>query len=82
MRKIKLRRFNNVYRHIFEPNEIYYYEIDNLNIHNGVLYSHIVYYGKKKYYIMSFTEHNFNKVFVDIIKDRKEKIRKLSCAIT
>jgi len=62
----------------FKPNEIYYYELDELNIHDEVLYSHIVYTTIEKKYRMGFTEYNFNRCFVDIIKDRKEKIQNLT----
>lgn len=81
MKKIKLRKHNETYRHLFKPGEIYYYELDELNIHNEVLYSHIVYTTIDKKYRMGFTEYNFNRCFTDIIKDRKEKIQKLSGVI-
>ena len=52
----------------------------NPNIHNNIVYSHIIYKNNiknSKSYIMAFTEYNFNRCFTNINKERKTKLKKL-----
>jgi hypothetical protein len=79
MKNLKLKK-NNIYRHVFKPNVTYYYDINEFNIHNNVLYSHIIYKRNDKEkgsYIMAFIEYNFDRCFTNIIKERKTKLKQL-----
>lgn len=80
MKTVKLRRKNKIYRHLFKPNTIYYYDINESNIHNNIAYSHIIYRNNNKNkgsYMMAFTECNFDRCFTNIIKERRLKLKKL-----
>ena len=77
MRKTQLKR-NCTYRNVFIPNTTYYYDIDESNIHNDIVYSHIIYRNNdKNSKIMFFTKYNFDRCFFNITTERKLKINKI-----